>query len=99
MRTDFLFWFHLSFVVFFLSIPIWPRPYLRYGVYAPLALATIWILFEGCPLTNIDVRLNDEYFSQILLQPFVPDISKEATVRFTYYILLVVTVIGMKRLN
>lgn len=98
MRTDFLFWFHLSFVVFFLSIPFWPRPYLRYGVYAPLLLATIWILFEGCPLTNIDVRLNDEYFSQILLQPFIPDISKEATARFTYYILLVVTVVSMKRL-
>lgn len=89
---------HLSFIVFFLSIPIWPIKYLRYGVFAPLALATGWILFDGCPLTKIQRDLNDEYFSKVLLQYFIPDISKEATARATYYILILVVTIGMIRL-
>ena len=95
---DALWWLHLTFIVFFLSIPFWPLRYLRYGVWAPLALATVWILFTGCPLTFLDPALNDEYFSRILLQYVKPDISKEATARVSYYILLVVTVIGFLRL-
>ena len=95
---DSLFILHLIFMIFFLSIPFWPLTYLKYGVYAPILLATIWIIFDGCPLTKIQAGLNDEYFARILLQYIVPNISKEATTRFSYYILLLVTVIGMIRL-
>ena len=34
----------------------------------PLTLSTIWIIFKGCPLTQIQEDLNDEYFSKVLLQ-------------------------------
>lgn len=98
MKFDILFWLHLLFLIFFLSIPFWPIRYLRWGVYFPVILATIWIIFDGCPLTRIQYNLNDEYFSRILLQYINPNITKEATARFSYYILLVVTIIGMNRL-
>lgn len=95
---DTLFWLHLIFIIFFLSIPFWPIKYLRYGVYAPLLLATIWIILNGCPLTQIQTNLNDETFSRVLLKYFIPDVTEETTTRVTHYILLVVTVIGMRRL-
>jgi hypothetical protein len=95
---DSIFILHLSFIIFFLSIPFWKIKYLRYGVYAPIILATIWIIFAGCPLTHIQKDLNDEYFSQVLLKLFYPEISKETTARVSHYILLLVTVIGFIRL-
>lgn len=95
---DSLFFLHLVFIIFFLSIPFWPIKYLTYGVFAPVILATIWVIFDGCPLTKIQKGLNDEYFARILLQPLFPNISKEQTTRFSYFLLLVVTVIGMIKL-
>lgn len=95
---DSLFILHLIFIIFFLSIPFWSQKYLAYGVYTPLALATIWILFNGCPLTKIQRDLNDEYFSRVLLKPFFPDITNEQTARVSYYILLLITVIGFNKI-
>lgn len=95
---DQLYWLHLGFVIFFLSIPFWSLTYLRFGVYLPTVLATIWVIFDGCPLTKIQKGLNDEYFSQILLKPFFPKITREQTTRVTYYILLVVTISAMRKI-
>ena len=95
---DLLYILHVTFIVFFLSIPFWKLKYLKYGVYAPIILASIWIIFDGCPLTKIQEDLNDEYFSKVLLQNFIPDITRESTARASYYILLLVTVIGFIRL-
>jgi hypothetical protein len=95
---DLVFVLHLFFIIFFLSIPFWKIKYLRYGVYAPITLATIWIIFNGCPLTQIQKDLNDEYFSRVLLKVFYSDISDQTTVRISYYILLLVTMIGFIRL-
>ena len=89
---------HISFIMFFLSIPVWPIKYLRYGVFAPVLLSTGWIIFDGCPLTRIQRDLNDEYFSKVLLQYLKPTITKEETARASYYILILVTTIGMIRL-
>jgi hypothetical protein len=95
---DILFLIHLLFIIYFLSIPFWPIRYLQYGVYAPILLATIWIIFNGCPLTHVQRELNDEYFSRVLLKHIFPNISNESTVRVSYYLLLLVTVLGFKRL-
>jgi len=95
---DTLYILHLTFVIFFLSIPFWSIKYLQYGIFAPITLATIWVLFDGCPLTKIQKGLNDEYFARILLQYISPNISKEATTRVSHFILLLVTFIGCIRL-
>jgi len=96
--VDLVWMLHLTFILFFMSIPFWPLKYLRFGVFVPLLLATVWILFDGCPLTQIQRDLNDEYFSKVLLKVFIPDITNEATARASYYILLLVVTIGMVRL-
>jgi hypothetical protein len=98
MIVDKLFILHLTFIIFFFSIPFWPIKYLKYGIYSPIILSTIWVIFLGCPLTKYQQFLNDEYFAQILLKPIFPTISKEQTTRVSYYILLVITVIGMIKL-
>lgn len=95
---DLLYILHVTFIIFFMSIPFWSLKYLKYGVYAPILLASIWIIFDGCPLTRIQEDLNDEYFSKVLLQNFFPNITRESTARASYYILLLVTVIGFIRL-
>ncbi len=92
---DLLFILHFTFVLFFLSIPTWPIQYLKYGVYIPIVLATIWIIFNGCPLTHLQ---NEKYFSKVLIKYIYPDISDETTIRISYYTLLLVTVIGFYRI-
>ena len=67
---------HLIFIIFFLSIPFWKLQYLRYGVYTPIILASIWIIFNGCPLTQIQKDLNDEYFSRVLFLVFISLLRK-----------------------
>lgn len=95
---DLLYALHLLFVVFFLSIPFWSKSYLIYGLYAPILLSTIWIIFDGCPLTRVQYNLNDEYFSRVLLEKFIPNVTKETASRVSYYILLAVTLIAAIRL-
>jgi len=95
---DPVFALHLTFVIFFLSIPFWPQRYLIYGALAPITLATVWQVFRGCPLTHIQTNLNDEYFSSILIKPFIPNVTNEEVSRLTYWILLVVATIAFFRL-
>lgn len=95
---DLVWLLHLTFILFFLSIPFWPLRVLRFGVFMPLVLSTIWILFDGCPLTQIQRDLNDEYFSKVLLRYLFPNITNESAARASYYILILVVTVGMIRL-
>jgi hypothetical protein len=95
---DILFLVHLIIIIFVLSIPFWSINYLRYGVYIPLILSITWILFDGCPITLVQKDLNDEYFSRVFLRYIKPNITNQETARISYFILLVITYIGMYRL-
>lgn len=95
---DYIFWFHLLFVIIIISIPFWSIGWLKWGIWIPIGLSTGWIIFDGCPLTKFHRFLNDELFSQILLKPFFPQITKLQTTRITHFILLVATFISFKRL-
>ena len=37
----------------------------------PLVLIINWFIFDGCPLTRIDINLDDKIFSQVLLEPAI----------------------------
>lgn len=91
--------FHLAFLFFIVSIPFWPKKYLKYGVYIPLILTSIWVLFDGCPLTRFHYGLNDEVFAQVLMKPIFPDIDKVQTTRITYWILILITVVSFLKLQ
>jgi hypothetical protein len=93
---------HFIFILFVLSIPTWPIKYLKYGVYTPIILATIWIIFNGCPITHVqheNQTISDKYFSKVLLKHIYPGISDETTLRIVHYVLLLVTVLGFYRIS
>ena len=94
-----VYWLHLSFLIFFLTIPIWKVKYLKYLAYVPLILATIWIICGGCPLTHIQKDLNDELFSQALLKPIFPNITEMEVLRGSYFILILISVISFYKIN
>jgi hypothetical protein len=95
---DILFIIHLLLTTTLLSIPFWPLNYLKYGVYIPLIISIIWLLFNGCPLTNIQ-DIESENFTQELLKPFIPNITTKHTEHFNTFLLLFITVIGFYRLR
>ena len=62
---------HLIFIIFFLSLPLFPSKYMYFLRWIPLILILNWFIFDGCPLTYIDKRLNDTSFIQVILNPFI----------------------------
>ena len=95
---DTLFILHILLTVTLLSIPFWSVDYLQYGVYIPLIISIIWILFNGCPLTAIQ-NIKSESFIQEILKPIVPNITTKQTEHLNTFILLLITVIGFHRIK
>ena len=85
--------FHLSFLIFFVSLPFWPPQYMYIVRWIPLALICIWFVFEGCPVTFMDKSLDDRIFTQILVKPFFPSITKERVIILTYIVLFIVSIL------
>ena len=95
---DPLFILHILLTVTLLSIPFWSVDYLQYGVYIPLIISIIWLLFNGCPLTAIQ-NIKSESFVQEILKPIVPNITTKQTEHINTFILLLITVIGFHRIK
>lgn len=95
---DFLFWIHLFMTFSLLTIPFWPIHFLEYGVYIPLILSILWILFNGCPFTRLH-KIDSSSFSQDILRFFIPNASDKLTEHVNTFILVAVTVAGFTRLN
>ena len=85
--------FHLAFLVFFISLPFWPLQYMYILRWVPFGLICIWFIFEGCPVTFMDKSLDDQIFTQILVKPFFPSISKERVIILTYIVLFIVSIL------
>jgi len=95
---DFLYIIHLLLSLTLLTIPFWPLNYLKYGVYIPLFISTIWIIFDGCPLTKIQTNLDSDNFTKEIFRFIMPNISTKYTEHINTFLLLLVTVIGFNRL-
>jgi hypothetical protein len=67
---------HIIFILFFITLPLYPAKYMFILRWIPLLLIINWFVFEGCPLTMIDKNLNDEGFIEALTKPFIT-ISKK----------------------
>ena len=94
---DLLFLIHLFLTFSLLTIPFWPIKYLEYGVYIPLILSIIWIIFNGCPFTRLH-KIDSSSFSQDLLRFFIPKVSDKMTEHVNTFILIAVTVASFIRL-
>jgi hypothetical protein len=95
---DALFILHILLTITLLSIPFWSVDYLQYGVYIPIIISIIWLLFNGCPLTEIQ-NIKSESFIQEILKPIVPTITTKQTEHLNTFVLLLITVIGFHRIK
>jgi uncharacterized membrane protein YkvI len=94
---DFIFAIHLLLQVILLSIPLWSLNYLKYGVYIPLLISTIWLFFNGCPLTKVQ-SIESNSFTFELLKNVFPDITTQYVDHIIIFAFLLITVVSFHRL-
>jgi hypothetical protein len=90
---------HLLIFGFIISVPIWPIMYLKYGIFIPIILSIIWIIFEGCPLTKHQTNLSSNSFTQDVYKRIIPNIPVKTAERINTFALLLITIIGFYRLK
>jgi|LauGreDrversion4_2_1035121.scaffolds.fasta_scaffold109331_3 hypothetical protein len=96
---DMLFYFHLFLMFLFLTIPLWPYDFLKYGAYLPLVLTIIWSLNGSCPLNSYHkVKNSKGNFTLDILRIFIPNASEKFTNHITMVVLVLITIISFKRL-
>ena len=93
---DYLWIFHMCFVIFFCILPLLPHRFMRIVRWIPLALVTIWFICDGCPLTHIDKNIDDEIFIQVLISPFIK-LNRTRTEYLTMIFLFIVTILCNKK--
>jgi hypothetical protein len=99
IKMDLLHALHLVIFGLLVSIPLWPIAYLRYGVYVPIVISIIWVIFNGCPLTKVQTNLSSNSFTKEVYKHFMPNISVNDAKHINTFALLFITVVGFYRLN
>ena len=98
-----LFFINLFVLFFILSIPCWPLRYLKIGVYLPLLLSIIWIVYDECEIIKLRTDSNDDSFIEEMYRYIFPSTSvKDANRRssnISIFILLLITDLGFFRLQ
>jgi hypothetical protein len=95
---DILYWVHLLILLGILSIPFWPKSWLMYGVYVPITISLIWLMFNGCPLTKQQTNISSKSFTKEIYSIFVPNMTVKMAEHVNTFAFLLITVIGMHRL-
>jgi len=98
MGVDVLHTIHIGLILILISIPFWSIPYLKWGIYIPLLIAAIWVLFDGCPITKIQSNLGNDTFMQHLYKKINPSTTRNQSEHVNCFILLLITVIGFHRI-
>ena len=90
---DLLYVLHLLICLFICSIIFWNIKYLKVGVYIPIILVIIWIIFDGCPLTKVQKKLHGDIFTKNVYKYIMPNITSNQTNFVNTFMLLLITVI------
>ena len=93
---DFVFVINVAFSILLISIPFWPKKYLRYGIYIPILLGLSWILFHGCPLVPFQQTRTTP--SKEMIKFFYPTIDKIQLVRLNYFGLMLILFFSLYKL-
>jgi hypothetical protein len=96
---DILYAVHLFIFGLILSIPIWPIRYLRYGVYVPFALSVVWLVFQGCPISQKQTGLNGDSFTTDVYSKIIPGITVKTAEHINTFALVLITIAGFYRLK
>jgi hypothetical protein len=97
-----LFFINLFVLFFILSIPCWPVRYLKIGVYLPLLLSIIWIVYDECEIIKLQTDSDNSFIEEIYLYIFPSTSVKDANRRssnISIFILLLITDLGFFRLQ
>lgn len=90
---------HLFIVAVIFSIPLWPLRLLKYGVFIPSALALVWLVFNGCPISFAQPELEGKSeFTYDVFKRVVPGITKQQTDHFLTAYLIIATLVSSMRL-
>jgi hypothetical protein len=81
-----------------LSIPLWNKKYLRWGIFIPIFISGSWVIFDGCVITNRQTNLRGDTFVRNLLSRFSKTIMNQQADHIIFFIFMLVTVIGFMRL-
>lgn len=95
---DILYVVHLFILLVIFSIPFWPISYLKYGVYVPITISLIWVVFNGCPVTKYQTNLKSKSFTKEIYSIFVPNITVKTVEHVNTFAFLLITIIGLRRL-
>ena len=97
---DIVLLFHLLLIVIFYSIPFWPIKYLQYGIYIPLTITIVWIIFGGCPLSKMhNINNNNGEFSLDILRIIYPNANPKLASHVNTFSLVLITLLSVKKLN
>lgn len=90
---------HVVISLLLLTIPFWPYRYLRYGVYLPLVISTVWILFNGCPLTHTQTDLQGQTFTRHFLRALTHcNVTEQEAGHILTFVYVLITVVGFQRM-
>ena len=85
---DFL---HKILAIIILSVPFQPIKYLKYTYLIPLILYTIWVVFDGCPITHATIDSDEpEFVHAIFLKLGAPSslTSRRSDQILNFYLVL-----------
>jgi hypothetical protein len=89
---------HLIFLLVLLSIPLWSTRYLKLGIILVYIVVASWVVFEGCPITNIQQELKGDTFTRNLISKIYPSISRDQANHIIFLAFLTVVVISFIRI-
>lgn len=88
---------HVLILLMIISVPLWPARYLTFGVYIPLAITFMWLVFGACPLTDADPEL--EHFTHHLVSNFVDGVSVETVDNALIFTMVLITFLSTRKLH
>ena len=80
---------HYFIVLCIILLPCYPISYLKYFIFIPLMLNIIWVIFNGCPLTDKE----DVDFINMNLKYIFPNITIKQTDHITNLTLIIILTI------
>jgi hypothetical protein len=94
---DIYFAIHIVIALGILSVPFLPIQLLEYGIYIPLIVSLVWVVFDGCPLSRVH-DTGEEAFVLYLVRLVFPGIKPSIVSHFNTFLFILITLIGGKRL-
>ncbi len=94
-----LFWIHILIVLAIMSIPLWPRHYLEYGIYIPALMSIIWVICDGCPISKYQTELEGDAFVLVLMRKIYPSITAHKMQDIITALLTTITLLSALKLQ